>query len=146
MRRIIDGTDNNVPRAMQDSANILEKEMRRRVPKDTGNLASLISSKVLRKGLRAEVGFRGKKARKGAFYARFVEFGTKGVSGTRTRKGGARSRKQKTDGQDFFGQYPTIPARSARPFIEPTWRARKPEVISRAVKAINDAVKQAQQL
>lgn len=146
LRRIIQETENNVPRAMQDSANLLEKEMRQRVPKDTGNLANLITSKILRKGLRAEVGFRGKKNRRDAFYARFIEFGTKGTSGSRRNSGQTRSRKQKSDGKSFYGQFPDLPGRAATPFMDPTWRNRKPDVISRVSSAINDAVKKAQNL
>lgn len=138
LRRILQATENDVPRAMQDSANLLHKEMVARAPKNTGNLRDNISSKVLRKGLRAEVGFRGKKAKSNAFYARFVEFGTKG----RRPKG----RSNMTDSTDFFGKEPNIPAMSARPFMAPTWDTKKPEVIFRVSKAINDAVKTAQKL
>jgi len=138
IRRILQATENDVPKAMQDSANLLHKEMVARAPKDTGNLQNNISSKVLRKGLRAEVGFRGKKAKSRAFYARFIEFGTKG------RK--PRGRSNLTDSADFFGTEPDIPAMSARPFIAPTWDTKKPEVVSRVSKAINDAVRAAQEL
>jgi len=139
---------------MSDAANILHKEMLRRVPKDTGNLAENITSKVLRRGLRAEVGFRGKRAKRDGFYARFIEFGTKGYSGSNVTRansalpGGSqtvqRSSENKTDGSSWFGKYPDIPRRPARPFIGPTWEAKKPEVTSRVVKAINDAVTEAQ--
>jgi HK97 gp10 family phage protein len=140
LRRILTATDNNVKAAMQDSANILEREMRQRVPKNTRNLAETISSKVSKNGLRAEVGFRGKKGRAKGFYARFIEFGTKGHEVSVDRK------KVLSGAGETFGTEADIPAMPARPFIGPTWEARKPEVQSRVAKAIQDAVDKARRL
>ena len=138
LRRILQDTDNGVPKAMQDSANILHKEIMARVPRDTGNLGDQITAKMLRKGLRAEVGLRGKKAKQKAFYARFIEFGTK----ARKTKG----RSNLTSGSEWYGKSPDLGAIPARPFITPAWDQKKPEIVSRITKAINEAVKAAQKL
>lgn len=144
LRRILTETNNNVKPAMRDSANLLHKEMVRRVPKDTGNLAQTITAYVAKNGLRAEVGFRGKKGRRAGFYARFVEFGTKGHK-VEPKKLQMRSGAQVlSDGSQVYGRSANIPALPPRPFMAPTWDTKKPDVVSRVAKAINDAVKSAQ--
>lgn len=54
----------------------MEAEMKERVPKDTGTLEGLISSKVSADGFSAKIGFRGKRASRKGYYAKFQEFGT----------------------------------------------------------------------
>lgn len=117
MRRLLQETDAGIKPAMQDSVNTLLKDVQSRVPHDTGNLSNNITGFVAKNGLRGEVGLRGKKARKLAFYAKFIEFGAK------TR-----------DGRDM----------PARPFLEPAWDFEKPRIINRVNKVIKDAIKKAQ--
>lgn len=138
LRRLLSSTESSIKPAMRDVANILEREMRARVPRDTGNLAEVISSFVAKNGTRAEVGFRGKKGRAAGFYARFIEFGTKGHKAT------ADLAKVLSGGGETYGTTADIPAMHARPFIGPTWENKKPEVISRVSKAISDTIKRVQ--
>jgi HK97 gp10 family phage protein len=139
LRRVLQSTDNNVKPAMRDAVNLIEKEMRQRAPRDTGNLLDTLSSFVAKNGLRGEVGFRGKKGRRKAFYARFIEFGTKGHKVT------AANRSVLAGAGEVFGTQAEIPALPARPFMEPAWFAKKPEVVNRVSKAVNDAIKKASQ-
>lgn len=120
LRRILTETDARIKPAMQDAANGLMHEVIARVPRDTGNLEDNITSLVSKNGLTAQIGIRGKKARSRAFYARFLEFGTKGEDG------GTRM--------------------AAQPFLQPAWDYEKPKIINRIEKVINDAVKKAQGL
>ena len=119
MRRLLQETESGIKPAMQDAINSLHKEVIMRVPRDSGNLEDNITSHVSKNGMIGEVGLRGKKARSRAFYARFLEFGTKGQGGG---------------------------ARPAQPFLEPAWDYEKPRVVSRIQKVINEAVKKAQNL
>lgn len=139
LRRILTETDSNIRGAMQDSANLLQKEIVRNAPVDSGNLRDSITAFVAKNGLRAEVGLRGKKAKRDAFYARFIEFGSKGHK-VSTRKGVL------SDGNNTFGKSADIPAMPARPFIQPAWDAKKPDIMNRINKVITDAVRKAQGL
>ena len=62
---------------VQTTADLVENNAKQNAPVDTGNLRKYITAKVGRDGLTAQVGIRGKRARKKAFYAHFVEFGTR---------------------------------------------------------------------
>lgn len=117
MRRLLQETEAGIKPAMQDSVNSLLKEVISRVPRDSGNLEDSITGHVAKNGMRGEVGLRGKKARSRAFYARFLEFGTKGQGGN---------------------------ARPAQPFLEPAWDYEKPRVVGRIEKVIKQAIKKAQ--
>lgn len=140
MRRLLTQTDSGIKPAMQDAVNILTREMKERAPVDTGDLKDGITGFVAKNGMRGEVGFRGKKGRSKFFYARFIEFGTKG-STVSVDDAGVLSGAGGT-----FGTRANIPARPARPFMQPTWDAKKPEVVNRVTKAINKAIKEAQKL
>jgi len=119
LRRILLETDSGIRPAMQDAVNSLHKEVMSRVPRNTGNLEDNVTSYVSKNGLVGEVGLRGKKARSRAFYARFLEFGTKGQGGG---------------------------PRPAQPFLEPAWDYEKQKVINRIGKVVSDAIKKAQSL
>lgn len=119
MRRLLKETNSGIKPAMQDSVNGLHKEVIMRVPRDTGNLEDSITSHVAKNGMSGQVGLRGKKARSRAFYARFLEFGTKGQGGS---------------------------TRPAQPFLEPAWDYEKPKIINRIEKVISNAIKKAQRL
>ena len=148
IRRILQNTDNGVPDAMEASARTLEAEIKQRVPRDSGDLADAISMKMLRRGLRAEVGIRGKKNRRNAFYARFIEFGTKGYSGRTIRRGATRNRsdKLKADGSKVYGVYPDIGAKKGTGFMRLSWALHKNKLVRNVSGAIDDAVKQAARL
>lgn len=117
LRRLLQETEAGIKPAMQDSVNGLLKEVIMRVPRDSGNLEDNITGYVAKNGIRGEVGLRGKKARRMAFYAKFLEFGTKGQNGN---------------------------PRPAQPFLEPAWDYEKPKIVNRIEKVINGAIKKAQ--
>jgi len=134
LRRILTASENNVKVEMKKAADTLRDEMQARVPVKSGTLKNNITSAVAKNGLRAEAGIRGKKAKKAAFYAPWIEFGTKGHGiKPETRKALA------FEGVFAMGaDHPGIPA---RPFIGPAWDAKKPEIIKAVTKAIDSAVK-----
>lgn len=140
LRRLLKETESGLRPAMQDSMNKLQKEMQRRAPNDTGNLKETITAYVSKDGTKGEVGFRGKKGKRQAFYARFIEFGTKGHQVSTYKK------QVLSDGSNTFGTKAYIPPLPARPFIDPSWQAMKPEIVNRITKAINEAIKTAQEL
>ena len=117
LRRILTETDARIKPVIQDAANSLLKEIMGRVPTDTGNLKNSITAKVAKNGLSAEVGIRGKKAKRAAYYGRFVEFGTKGKDGANRT--------------------------AAQPFMEPAWDSEKPKIINDVERVIRKAVKEA---
>jgi len=139
LRRILTEVDAGIRPAMQDSVNKLQKEIMQNVPVNTGNLKSLITSHVAKNGLRGEVGLRGKKAREKGFYARFIEYGTKG------HKVDA-SKKVLSSGSNTFGTSANIPAQPARPFLQPAWDNEKHGIIARINKVIEGSIKKAQSL
>lgn len=138
LRRILQNSPNEIKDAMQDSANILEKEMRSRAPRDTGNMVDHISSFVSKNGMRAEAGFRGKRDKKAAWYARFVEFGTK------SHQIKPATKEVLAGDGVVFGASAEHPGTPARPFIQPSWDAKKPEVVARVGKAIQKSIEIAQ--
>lgn len=81
------------------------------VPQKTGTLKRALSAKQSRDGMTVQIGIRGKRAQRKAFYAAFVEFGTRGYSAGETR----RTRNSKTTKKISR----RVPARRARPFLYP---------------------------
>lgn len=152
LRRILSAAPDEIHDAMKDGANLLQKAMIERVPKDSGFLASKIQAKTSkgRTVFNARVGFFPKKGSLGpAYYARFVEKGTKGYSGETIARNGStrrRSDKIKSDGSNFFGKFPEIKARRAQPFIEPAWISQKPIIRNRVGKAIQRTIKKVSKL
>lgn len=75
-----------------------------------------------------------------AFYARFVEFGTKqGVFGQRTGPSGASAKQHKTKGRK---SYRTHPGTNAQPFFYPAYRLGKKAASMKIRRAIVKAVKE----
>ena len=62
---------------LKDQAKVIRDDARSRCPEDTGTLKKSVRSSVSRKGLNASVSAGGKVQGKDAYYAQFVEFGTK---------------------------------------------------------------------
>ena len=141
MRRILTETDAQIKPAMQDSVNILHKEVMMNVPRDTGNLEDQITAHVAANGLRGEVGLRTKRAKQQGFYLRFLEFGTKGH-----KIAVGSGKKVLSDGDNTFGTNASIPALPARPVLQPAWDSKKSVIINRVSKVITDAITKAQNL
>lgn len=143
LRNIHASMDNELAPAMQEAANKVLATMRQLVPKDTGAAAAALEVFISKSGLDAEIGIRGKKNKRRFFYLRFAEYGTKGYSGTLYRRAdsnavggqhtvnrdrsklsgknrlGRRETVNKSDGSNFFGKCPDIPARPAHPWLRP---------------------------
>ncbi len=68
---------NDARRVLKEQAKIIRDDARSRCPEDTGTLKRSVRSSVSRKKLDAFVSAGGKVRGKDAYYAQFVEFGTK---------------------------------------------------------------------
>lgn len=138
LRSIHKTMDNRLRPAMQEAADRVLADMKQLIPKDTGEAAEALEAFVAKSGLDAQVGLRGKRKRDEFYYLRFVEFGTKGVSGETRNDGSRRRPTNKSDGEHFFGRFPDIPAQPARPFMRPAMdmnRERVMEIIREAIDA-----------
>lgn len=113
-----------------DGAKAIQAEAVTRAPVRTGNLRRQLLAKgaikVLNKGLQVKFGIRGVKAARQAFYAGFLEFGTKGFSGI-----------------DRRGRRVSIPPMAARPFMRPAYDAQAPAIRGRVRASINKALRRA---
>lgn len=76
LRKLDDDMLEQIRTAIAQGADMLQKEARYRVPVSSGLLQSSIKVKKNRDGLSARVGIFGRDMKK-AFYARWVEYGTK---------------------------------------------------------------------
>jgi HK97 gp10 family phage protein len=123
LRRIGNQMDTELRPAMQKAADLVLETQRELIPKDTGAGRDALTAFVSKSGLDAQIGLRGKKANRKFFYLKFVEHGTKG----RTGKAG-KNPVNKSDGDNFFGYAPDIPARPAHPFIRPSYDLNKDEI------------------
>jgi HK97 gp10 family phage protein len=144
LRTIHQTADNEVKKAMEESAGKLLETMRDLIPKDTGEGAAALTAFVSKSGLDAQVGLRGKKANKRFFYLRFLEYGTKGYIEGKKRAGGRNKRvTNKSDGSHFFGKYPDIPARPAHPWLRPAYDVNREFIQANIRAAVNRTLKRA---
>jgi HK97 gp10 family phage protein len=134
--------------AMEEAAQDIVNKMRAQVPVDTGNLRDSINwvwgaapkdAKVITSvgTLKAAEGintsqitiFAGDYY---AYYARWVEFGTRGRAPGRYRDERGHTRNAGKRGHA---------ATPARPFFYPTWRAERKKIRARMARRINAAIK-----
>lgn len=161
LRNIHATMDNELRPTMQKCADRILGTMQQLIPKDTGEAAAALKAFVSKSGLDAQIGIRGKRDNQRFFYLRFIEYGTKGYSGTlyrradrnsigghtinrdKSKMGGrrnalrARDTKNKSDGATFFGKYPDIPARPAHPWLRPAMDVNREFVIAEIEAAIS---------
>lgn len=144
--------------------------MQQLIPKDTGAASGALRAYVAPSGLDAQIGIRGKRDSRRYFYLRFLEYGTKGYSGTmyqradidaiggvhtnnrdksklRGRRNALRQRdtKNKSDGKNFFGKYPDIPARPAHPWLRPSIQVNREFVLADLEEAVRRTLSRASQ-
>lgn len=116
--------------ALLDGAKAIQADAAERVAVRTGNLKKHLLARgaiaVLRKGLQVKFGIRGMKAARNAFYAGFVEFGTKGFSGT-----------------DKRGRRMKIPPMAARPYLRPAYNAQVDAIRAKLNSATDVALRRA---
>ncbi|AXN27206.1 TPA: HK97 gp10 family phage protein [Pseudomonas aeruginosa] len=144
LRRIAALDRSDLPRGMAQAADLVLATQQNMIPRDTGEAAAALQVRISRNGLDARIGIIGKRDNRRFYYLKFVEYGTKGYSGTvyRRRDAGAvsgehtvnrdrsqfsgrnrlgrRATKNKSDGENFFGYYPDIPARPSHPWLRPS--------------------------
>lgn len=153
LRRIAAIEQSDLPKAMAQAADLVLATQQNLIPRDTGDGAGALQVKVSKNGLDARIGIIGKADNREFFYLKFVEYGTKGYSGTIYRRQdadaiggghtvnrdrsqlsgrnrlGRRDTKNKSDGAHFFGYYPDIPARPAHPWLRPSYDLNRDDIL-----------------
>jgi len=137
--------DNELKPAMEIAANRILESQRQLIPKDTGAAAAALKVYVSPSGLDAQIGIRGKRDNRRFFYLRFIEYGTKGYTGD--KRAGNRNRRvtNKSDGQNFFGKHPDIPARPAHPWLRPAMDVNREYVMADIEAAVQRTLRKASQ-
>lgn len=108
-------------KAVETGGRQMREDMVALAPSRTGNLRAVLGSedalkfKKGSKGLEVSVGFVSKKLKRDAFYALFVETGTKGYVAGQTRAAGTDKKGRKRVQRIKRN----IPARPAQPFFRP---------------------------
>jgi len=133
-----------VAAAIEESIKDVQRRAVALAPVDTGNLRDTLASKqavgIKDKGMRAEFGLRTKSVRKRAYYAHFIEFGTKGY-----KAGDLRHNKTSAKGRKYYTKVKSdVPARPAQPFMRPAFEMARPGIRLRIRKALGDAAKRAE--
>lgn len=145
LRNIHKTMDNELKPAMEIAANRILESQRQLIPKDTGAAAAALKVYVSPSGLDAQIGIRGKRDSRRFFYLRFLEYGTKGYTGD--KRAGNRNRRvtNKSDGQNFFGKHPDIPARPAHPWLRPAMDVNREYVMADIEAAVQRTLRKASQ-
>ncbi|HDS1728968.1 TPA: HK97 gp10 family phage protein [Pseudomonas putida] len=143
LRTIHQTVDNEVRAAMQDGADKILDSMREFIPKDTGEGAEALTAYVAKSGLDAQIGLRGKKANRRFFYLRFLEYGTKGYFDG--KRSGSRNQREanKTDGRNWYGKHPDIPAMPAHPWLRPALDVNREVVLADIRAAVGRTLQKA---
>jgi HK97 gp10 family phage protein len=76
LRRLPEETRSGIKSALAAGAGLMLDTAKQLVPKDTGNLESLLAMRIQRDGLSARVGLIGKRANRKGYYGRYLEDGT----------------------------------------------------------------------
>lgn len=135
LRRIEPEAKAELATAVEEGAEAILQDMVMLVPKDSGDLAHLLDKRVARDGSTARVGLVTKKRQQDGFYARFLEYGTKGYAAgqTRSRQGSKTTSTVRRN----------VPARAATPFMGPAFDLNKDWILERASKGIDLALARA---
>jgi HK97 gp10 family phage protein len=128
-----------IGQSIERTAKRIVDDAKARVPVETGTLKAAIDYRVAKNGLTATLGIRRKAAKRDAFYAHFVEFGTRGHQ---VKVKTARILRDAKTGR-VFGARVTIPALPAQPFLTPAFEAAKPEGVADIRAAVRSALTRA---
>lgn len=120
LRRIAQLEQSDLPPSMAQAADLVLATQQALMPRDTGAAADALEVRISANGLDARIGIIGKKNNREFYYVKFLEYGTKGYSGDKRAGGRKRRKTNKSDGANFFGNYPDIPARPAHPWLRPS--------------------------
>lgn len=116
LRRADDEARKEVRTEVAALARLTRDYARGHVASTSSNVASAISDRVARDGMGASVGLLTRAARRRAWYAHFIEWGTRPSRKTR---------------------HPGLPA---RPFLTPAWEQARTEVGPRVRNAVNNMI------
>lgn len=136
LRKLPDRVQEAIQAPIADYAEAVLQGARSRVPqryRHTGQLRKAITKRIAKDGLTARVGVLSKRGKESAFYAHFVEFGTRPHS---IAKGGATKR-----GARVFHR--PHPGAKAHPFLFPAAEAAKNPFIAEMNKAVRQALEDA---
>ena len=115
-RRMPDAVREDVEEAIQRAADLILEDMKRFVPRDTGDLAAALAKVATESGLGALIGLPTQELANDYFYARFIEEGTKGGTVNYRRKGGPQVHTM------------NVPARPATPFMAPALDVNREDI------------------
>lgn len=139
LRRIGQLGESDLPAALQEASELVLKTQKELIPKNTGASSEALQVRITKanqiSGLDARIGIIGKRDNRKFFFLRFIEYGTKGRKG---KKG-----KNRTDGQNFFGANPDIPAIPAHPWLRPSIDLNRDEIREIIAKAIDSTLEKA---
>lgn len=139
LRRVLRRMPEEVTQGVRDEmkwvASEVEREAKARAPVRTGSLRDAIRIKVRRDGLAFYIGIVGRRAKKKAWYAHFVEFGTRGYRAGDIRH--ARNSKTTKHIQK------DVSAQPARPFLFPAFESRRTEFSGRVSRSVDLALARA---
>lgn len=145
LRNIHKTMDNELQPAMLQAANRILETQRQLIPKDTGAAAAALRVYVSPSGLDAQIGIRGKRDNRRYFYLRFIEYGTKGYTGGKGASSRNRRETNKSDGENFFGKHPDIPARPAHPWLRPSMQVNREYLMADIEAAVRRTLRKASQ-
>jgi hypothetical protein len=129
LRRFPQGAQDLVRAEVELAADLVLAEAKGRVI--SRRVRDNLSIRLGRDGFSAEIGLRGKRARRRAWFAHFIEFGT--APHALTSRRGAAGKAGKGGG----GMHPGTPA---RPFLFPALEANRARFYRRVEIAINRAI------
>lgn len=139
MKRLPEDARSEITQALDQGIRMVQATAIALAPVRTGNLRKALASRQAigkrDKGLRVEFGFRTKAIQRKAFYAPFIEYGTKGYNPGDRRSSG----RDKRGRQQFKKVKRFVPARPARPFLRPALDLNLPAIR----RIVNAAVRRA---
>lgn len=135
LKRLPDEAAEPIKTEIRRAGQTLLFEMGARVPRHTGLLARSLRYLITARGFLLRAGVIGAKARRLAFYARWVEFGTKPHSLKRVARVARQGRRAVLQSSG-----PQHPGTRPQPFVLPAYRAQKAEIVARIGAAIRQAL------
>lgn len=143
LKRLPEAARAEVAGALQDAAKLVQITAHDLAPVKTGRLrAALLSRQAIgtrERGMRVEFGFRTKRLQKEAFYAPFVEYGTRAYRAGDLRVNGRNAKGRLT----YRKMKVNVPAHSARPFMRPALDMNIPTIRRTIVEATRRAIRKA---
>ena len=130
VREINENADGGFRKVAESVAQQVLAFQKTMVPVDQGDLQRALRYRVTKTGAKAQIGLLTEKKQKDFFYAKFLEFGTKGYDGT-VRPGLA----------DREPYNVSIPPMAPRPFLRPAFDLHKEKFIQELDEAFLEAVK-----